>query len=266
MAGVSPDLSYRMGRAVLDEVGTRGDKAAVRLISVDMARGLAIAGVVIFHIVWDLDFTRIIPPGIASHPSWILFGRMLAGSFMVLVGVSLALAHRNAIHVAPFAKRLLVIASAALAISVASRFVFPERFIYFGILHAIAVASVVGLLFRRLPAIVLAATGGFIIAFPFLVTSPLFDTRWLAWIGFSAQPPPSNDYVPVFPWLGLTLLGLAIAKAAIEASVDQWLHRHEPDSPVASRIAWMGRHSLAIYLIHQPVLLGLLIPLATWWG
>lgn len=104
------------------------------------------------------------------------------------------------------------------------------------------------------------------IVLPYLVTTPLFDARSLAWIGFSAQPPPSNDYVPVFPWVGMTLLGLAVTKAAIGRSVDHWLHRHEPDGPVATRIAWMGRHSLAIYLIHQPVLLGLLIPLANWWG
>lgn len=255
-----------MGRAVLGEAGTKRGKAAVRLRSVDMARGLAIAGVVIFHIVWDLDFTRIIPPGIATHPAWILFARMLAGSFMVLVGVSLALAYRQAIHWGSFAKRLSVIISAALAISVITGLAFPERFIYFGILHAIAVASVVGLLFRSLPAVVIAATGAVVIVLPYLVTSPLFDTRALAWIGFSAQPPPSNDYVPVFPWVGLTLLGLAGAKAAIGRSLDRWLHRHEPDGPVATGITWMGRHSLAIYLIHQPVLLGLLVPLANWLG
>ena len=166
----------------------------------------------------------------------------------------------------PFAKRLLIIMGAAFAISAATWLAFPERFIYFGILHAIAAASVIGLLFRRLPALVIASMGAVVIVFPYLVASPLFDTRSLAWIGFSAQPPPSNDYVPIFPWVGLTLMGLALAKTAIGRSVDQWLYRHEPAGPVANGTAWMGRHSLAIYLIHQPVLLGLLIPLANWLG
>jgi len=266
MAGMSQGLSYRMGRAALDKAGTKSGEAAVRLRSIDMARGLAIAGVVIFHIVWDLDFTRFIRPGIATHPAWILFARVLAGSFMLLVGVSVALAHRQTTRWVPFAKRLLIIMGAALAISAATWLAFPERFIYFGILHAIAAASVIGLLFRRLPALVIAAMGAVVIVFPFLVASPLFDTRSLAWIGFSAQPPPSNDYVPIFPWVGLTLMGLALAKTAIGRSVDQWLYRHEPAGPVANGTAWMGRHSLAIYLIHQPVLLGLLIPLANWLG
>lgn len=239
-----------------------GQKGAVRLRSVDVFRGLAIAGVVLFHIVWDLEFTGLIPAGIGTHPAWLLFGRTLAGSFLLLVGISLALAHRDSVQWQPFTKRLVVVACAALAISIATKIAFPERFIYFGILHAIAVASIVGVLFLRLPTVLIATAGAFMIVLPNLATSPVFDVRSLAWLGFSAQPPPSNDYVPVFPWVGVTLIGIAITKTAIKHSADRWIHDREPRGKVVTGITWMGRHSLAIYLIHQPVLLGLLIPLA----
>ncbi|WP_292580496.1 heparan-alpha-glucosaminide N-acetyltransferase domain-containing protein [Mesorhizobium sp. 65-26] len=64
----------------------------------------------------------------------------------------------------------------------------------------------------------------------------------------------------------LTLLGLAIARTAIRYSADQWISRHEPDHPVGNGIGWLGRHSLAIYLVHQPVLLSLILPLTNWLG
>jgi uncharacterized membrane protein len=243
-------------------IGSEVSKEASRLRSVDAIRGLAIAGVVLFHIVWDLEFTGLISTGTATHPAWLLFGRTLAGSFMLLVGVSLALAHRGFVRWQPLSTRLIIIVGAALAISLVSKLAFPDRFIYFGILHAIAFASIVGALLLRYSPAVIAAAGILILVLPSVAESPLFDERSLAWIGFSAHPPPSNDYVPVFPWVGVTLIGLAITKAAIGLSVDRWIRDHEPKGIVVAAMAWMGRHSLAIYLIHQPVLLGLLVPVA----
>lgn len=235
-----------------------------RLRSIDIFRGAAIAGVVIFHIVWDLDYTRLIAPGLAGHPMWLLFGRSLAGSFMFLVGVSLVLAHRSEFRWSPFVKRLLVIALAALAISVVTRIAFPQSFVYFGILHAITAASILGILFLRLPVVLVAALGALMIAAPNFIGSSLFNHRLIAWVGFAQQPPLSNDYVPIFPWVGVTLLGIVLTRVAISRSMHMWLYSHEPRGPVAASFGWMGRHSLPIYLVHQPVLLGILIPFSNW--
>ncbi|WP_233489827.1 heparan-alpha-glucosaminide N-acetyltransferase [Jannaschia rubra] len=230
-----------------------------RLDIVDVVRGLAIAGVVLFHLVWDLAYLGVIPAGIATHPWWLLFGRSLAGTFMVLVGVSLVLASAGGFQRRAFMRRLAVLAAAALAITLVTRVVFPQTFVYFGILHAIALASVVGVLVLRLHVSLIAALGIAIYILGFSWTSSAFDPRWLAWTGFAASPPLSNDFVPVFPWLGLTLLGMAGTRLALARG---WAYRVRPLEGRSARfLVWLGRHSLPIYLVHQPLLLGILTPL-----
>lgn len=252
--------------ASMAKVGrTKSDAGAVRasrrLIAVDVARGIAIAGVVLFHLVWDLEFTGLVS-GIARHPAWLLFGHCLAGSFMVLVGVSLVLAHRERVGWRAFARRLAVIVVSAVAITVATLLAFPGAFIYFGILHAIAVATLIGVVFLRVPAVASLAVGVVIVALPFFLHSTAFDSIWLAWAGFSAYPPPSNDYVPIFPWAGLTLIGVAATKWALAHGIDRRLPTYPPQGPTAIALTWLGRHSLAIYLLHQPLLLVVIVPLA----
>ena len=230
-----------------------------RLAIVDVVRGLAIAGVVLFHFVWDLAYLGFISAGIASHPWWLLFGRLLAGTFMVLVGVSLVLAAVGGFRWRAFGRRLAMLVAAALAITLVTRVAFPQTFVYFGILHAIAVASVVGALVLRLHASFIAALGIAAYALDFFFASAMFNPRWLAWTGFAASPPLSNDFVPVFPWVGLTLLGMAGMRLALGRG---WGRRARLlDGWIGRSLTWLGRHSLAIYLVHQPVLLGVLMPL-----
>lgn len=226
-----------------------------RIVAVDVVRGVAILGVVLFHLVWDLDLYGHIPSGLASHPLWIAFGRSLAATFMALVGVSLVLAFQHGFRPRPFAQRLAVIGAAALAVTAATYVAFPAAFVYFGILHAIFVASLLGALLLRLDVATLTQLGISVLLLGLMGSFDAFDPRWLAWIGFAANVPPSNDFVPVFPWFGLTLLGMAVAKLGIDRGWDAL----EPRLRRASlAFAWTGRKSLAIYLVHQPVMLGTL--------
>lgn len=228
-----------------------------RLVVVDVVRGVAILGVVLFHLVWDLNLYGYLPQGFASHPLWIAFGRILAATFMALVGVSLVLAFYRQFRPRPFARRLAVIGLSAVAVTVATYFAFPDAFVYFGILHAIFVASLIGALLLRLDVATLAQSGVFVLMAGLMGSFAAFDTRWLAWIGFSSQVPPSNDFVPVFPWFGLTLLGMAIAKHGLEQGWDAYLRRRR-STQTTRALAWAGRKSLLIYLVHQPVMLSVL--------
>lgn len=226
-----------------------------RISAIDMARGIALIAMAIYHFGWDLEFFGYAEPGMTAVGGWKIFARSIASSFLFLVGVSLYLAHRNGVRWPSFWRRWLMVAAAALVISIATRFAMPETFIFFGILHQIAIASLLGLLFLRFPWPVLVIIAAAIIALPQFVHSSTFDPRYLAWIGFSETPPRSNDFVPVFPWFGAVLLGMAAAKVAETMG---WLRSLGAAVPGdGGPLAWLGRHSLAFYLIHQPVLIAL---------
>ena len=231
-----------------------------RYPAVDFLRGWAILGVVLFHLVWDLAFLGLIPAQWAVHPAWIAFGRTVAATFMALVGVSLALAARGSLDPWAFGARLAKVAAAAVAITLATRLAMPGAYVYFGILHAIVVASLIGAAFLRAPSIVAFLSGCAVVALGLAWTDPAFDARTVAWIGFAAAPAPSVDFAPVFPWAGFTLIGLAVTRTALDRGRADRLPR--PKGCLARGMALVGRRTLAIYLLHQPILLAILYPAA----
>lgn len=231
-----------------------------RLAFIDVARGVALLAMATYHFVWDLEFFGYVAAGTAGTGGWKIFARLIASSFLFLAGYSLVLGQWPKLRLDAFMRRFAKIAGAAALITIATYFAFPNTFIFFGILHAIAAASVIGLVFLQLPAVVSLLAAAVAIAAPLYLRSPAFDAPWLWWVGLSETLPRSNDYVPLLPWLGPFLLGLAAAKLFHARLVSALANR---SSTGAKGKLWMrplvfgGRHSLAIYLIHQPVLIGL---------
>ncbi|MGL4291597.1 MAG: DUF1624 domain-containing protein [Phreatobacter sp.] len=234
-----------------------------RIELVDLARGIALIAMFVFHFAWDLSLFRLIDVDIALEPGWRWFARCIAGSFLVLVGFSLVLASRNGIDRKAYLRRLILVAGAAVLVTLGTWFALPHAYIFFGILHHIALASVLALPFLRLP--VLAVAGGAITCFalPELVASPLLDARWLAWLGLGRLPLNTADYVPLLPWFGCVLAGMVAARLSLASPLADRLFAWRPRFGPARLIAWAGRHSLPIYLLHQPVFFGTLL-LATW--
>jgi uncharacterized membrane protein len=226
---------------------------SVRLPWIDAARGIAILAMVVYHFSWDLGHFGFIATDVAIERGWVVFARLIAGSFLLLVGVSLVLAARNGIDRRGFLIRLGMIVAGAAAVSVGTWFAMPQAFVFFGILHLIAVSSVLGLLFLRLPALVLLVIAAAIFAAWWYVSDTLFDQPRLLWIGLGTVPPVTNDYTPIFPWFGVVLAGMGIAKLALRS--ERLVQAFASSAPRPLTLA--GRHSLAIYLIHQPVLFGL---------
>ena len=225
-----------------------------RIDAIDVARGLALAAMAIYHFTWDLEFFGYVAPGTTAVGGWRLFARCIASSFLFLVGVSLFLAHGRGIRWQGFIRRFAMVAGAALAISLVTYIAVPGGFIFFGILHQIALASLLGLAFLRLPAVLTLIIAALVIAAPPFLRSELFDHPFWWWAGLSATNPRSNDYVPLFPWFGAVLAGMAAAKLGVQAGLAQRL-AGRTFGGWSGPLIFAGRHSLAVYLIHQPILI-----------
>jgi len=229
----------------------------IRLGRIDIARGIALIAMAIYHFGWDLEFFGYMAPATTAHGGWKLFARCIASSFLFLVGFSLVLAHGNGIRWKPMTKRLVQIAVAAAAISAVTWYMSPDSFIFFGILHQIALASVLGLLFLRLPAIATLIVAALVISAPLYARADIFNNPALSWVGLSTVTPRSNDYVPLFPWFGAVLVGIAAARMFQRFGWLQLLAGGIKPLFLENPLTFIGRHSLAFYLIHQPVLIGL---------
>jgi len=225
--------------------------APPRFASVDALRGVAIVAMVAYHFAFDLRLFGLARLDFERDAFWLAARATIVSTFLGLVGVSLVLAHRAGVSPARRWRRVAAIAACAIAVSVASRLAFPKSYIWFGILHCIAVASVVAWPFVRRPRLALAC-GAAAIAAGLSYAHPAFDSRSLAWIGFTTAKPITEDYVPLFPWMGVALVGVALGDALARRSF-------APLAFLANAprgLAWLGRHSLAVYMVHQPILIG----------
>lgn len=234
--------------------------ATPRLQSVDVYRGLALVAMAVYHACWDLNYYGLISVGIGVDPVWITAQRSILTAFLLLAGAGLALGHGSGIKWRAFWRREAVLVVAAIAVSAGTWFLFQDDLAYFGVLHMIALGSLLALPFVVLPIWAGILVAIVVLALPALYSSDLFDPRWLNWLGFFKITPETADLVPVFPWLGVMLIGVLGMRLLRGAPAFGWSSRN----PVVRGLAFAGRWSLIVYLIHQPLLFGIITPIANW--
>ncbi len=228
-----------------------------RLPLVDVLRGVLLLAMASYHFSWDLANERLVSWGVAVDPIWRGYAAAIAGSFLLLSGLSFRLAARGGFDLLRYGIRLLRLALAAAAVSIATYIYFPDAWIFFGILHMMLLASLLAPLLVRLPNALLILLAAMALVLPHLWRSPALDGIGWGFLGLAETPPVSNDLVPLFPWIAPYIIGLVLGVPLARAT------RLTPPLPRGSRwLAWLGRHSLAFYLLHQPVLFGLALGLA----
>jgi uncharacterized membrane protein len=228
-----------------------------RIVALDAARGAAIVAMAAFHLIWDLGNFGYIDRDFPYSIGVKLFGHAIAIAFLFIVGVSLVLARARGAGWGAFWRRFFVIAGAAGLVSFGTYIAFPQAFVFFGILHCIALSSLLAapLLAPRWPIALLAAVLAGLA--PLVFSHPFFNPVWLTWIGLSTIEPLTYDYRPLLPWSGAVFAGVAAAgfwreRGSVPLGADM----------KSGAMSWLGRHSLALYLLHQPLLFGAFAALA----
>jgi uncharacterized membrane protein len=225
-----------------------------RIRAIDAMRGAAICMMIVYHAAFDLNWFHIINADFNHDPFWLGFRDLIVSSFLLLVGVSLVLASRAGISPKRFWRRIALVGACAMLVTLGSYVTFPKTFITFGILHCIVVSSILGWPLVRFPRAALIV-GIVVIVVGAAIGVPLFDLPWLNWIGLMTHRPATEDYVPLLPWFGVVLVGISIGWWLPERRMHV-LRQISRASP--KWLTWLGRHSLLVYMVHQPIMVGVL--------
>lgn len=231
-------------------------QSPLRSPALDISRTVALAAMVLFHFVFDLELFGYVPFGTSSTGIWRALAVATAGSFLFLAGVGLWLSHGQGIKWTAFGRRFAIIAGAAALVSLGTYVAFPDAFVFFGILHSIALCGLLGLAALRLPIVVIAALAVAVYVAPDFAKGPAFDAPYWWWTGLQTVPIRTVDYEPIFPWFAPFLAGLAVSKLASRTGFWARISTRTP-SRAAQLAGIPGRYSLVIYLIHQPILIAL---------
>jgi uncharacterized membrane protein len=228
-----------------------------RLPAVDLVRGLAIVQMIAYHFVYDLTYFQWLHIEMTQEPAWIAWRDAIVAQFLLVSGLGAGLGDAAGRSGARFWHRWRQIAAGAALVSIASATLFGPRLIWFGILHFVAVAL---LLARPLPALgpLNLVIGAALVALGSSVHDAHFDSAWVSWIGLASHKPATEDYVPLLPWLGVFAFGIGLAGLWRQRgfALPPWLR--QLDSAPARALRWLGRWPLTIYLVHQPIMMGVL--------
>ena len=234
-----------------------------RFDSLDALRGMAIVWMTVFHVCFDLNHFGYLTQNFYVDPFWTWQRTAIVSLFLFTAGLGQAVAVQQGRSWPRFWRRWVLVAGSALLVSVGSYLMYPQTFIYFGVLHGMAVMLLIVRLTARWGRW-LWLLGGLAIAIKFIAAyahgisaqADFLNQNWFNWLGLISRKPITEDYVPIIPWLGVMWWGMAAGQWALQ-NRPQWMAR--PVGRAGQPLAWLGRWSLSYYLLHQPVLIGVLM-------
>lgn len=218
----------------------------------------------LYHALFDLVFFGNLKANLFSlfWRGYVVTGASL---FVGLAGLSLTLRFarerekHGAVPFFVYLKRGLLLFAYGMAITLVTYLVLPEAYIRFGVLHCIGVSTILAYPLVSRPQLSLLL-GLACIVLGHVLSRHSFPFSFLFWLGFKPQNFLTLDYFPLLPWFGVVLLGIFFGNLFYPLGKRRFSfskHSH----PLVQSLAFLGRHSLTIYLFHQPAILALFLAL-----
>ena len=238
-------------------------KFSNRFETVDALRGLAMVWMTVFHFSFDLNQFGFIRQDFYRDPIWTWQRTLILSLFLFCAGMGQAIAVAQGQSWPRFWRRWAQVVGCALLVTAGSWLMYPQSFIYFGVLHGIALMLLIVRLTARWGGS-LWVLGAAVIAIKYVASyametwataqlTDIFNAPALNWLGLITRKPITEDYVPLLPWLGVMWWGVAAGF---------WLSSHGvkrlagPLPVVLQPLTILGRWSLSYYMLHQPVMIG----------
>jgi len=236
-------------------------KADGRLWEIDLLRGLAIIFMIFYHFLHDINYYSL--ADMRLYSGFMAYAAYIAASvFVIIVGISLTISHSKAQRclskkeiILKFLRRGAKTFFLGMVITTISWIYIPERFVIFGILHCIGISIILSIHFIRYKMANLIL-GFLLIAAGAYLKTLTFDFNWLIPLGFLPQRFLTIDYFPFLPWFGVVLIGIAIGNIVYPNAKRRFHIKDRSRNSITKVLCFIGRHSLIIYFIHQPILVG----------
>jgi uncharacterized membrane protein len=227
-----------------------------RFWEVDASRGLAVIMMLVSNFITDLQFFA----NYAKYEMfWQLFAIITAAIFVFLVGLSLNISHSRAkkegkLRFSKFLSRGTFIFALGAVITVVTYFFLGTDYVRFGVLHLIGLSIILAYPFLNLRKGVSLVSGIAIVSAGLLLSTHTFNTS-IYFLGMTSADFSSVDYFPIFPWFGVVLFGLYFGKRLYKGGERNFALKQGKGFPA---LQLLGRNSLLVYFIHQPIFIGIL--------
>lgn len=231
---------------------TRDSPGRIQII--DGLRGISILLMVLYHFGYDLVTFCGMPAWVMYNPVLDVLQPFFAGLFIFMSGISCRFSRNNI-------RRGVEILAAGLVVSLVTYLMdyfglTRNAAIRFGILHLLGISAILyGILQKPLEKVKPAIQCVIYVCLFFLsfaVTGRLYETKCFFWLGLRYQGFASSDYFPLLPWLFVYLTGTAAGYYVVNRRLSERFYTIKMPF-----FATVGRNTLIIYLLHQPVLYGL---------
>ncbi len=268
---------------MLDKVGSflllHHREGGSRYWEIDVLRAVAIVNMVIYHLAYDLRFLGYTQTNVTVG-AWLVYQRAIATTFITLAGVVQAISYERASRrtagwdlYKTYLLRGLKLVGWGMVISLVTGVYMEQWVVIIGILHLIGAATILSIPFlafrpadTRLHAALYLGVGATIIALGSYLNQVPVTHPWL--LIFGLRPPTlfQFDYFPLLPWFGVSLLGVLVGQVLYPGGARRFKLPAWGEQAGIKQVGWLGRHSLAVYLIHQPVLFGIFFLIGVFGG